>query len=273
MKISVRNYLNVYQYLQDCYQFRKKKDAQFSYDVWAKELKASDKSYVRFIVLGKRPLNEKMIAVFSENLKLDTDDSDYFSVLAHYTQSKTQEQKNVFWKKLLSYLNQSSDQLEINDHYEFLSNPLLPRLQILLSFTDLNATPETLAWILGCTEEEVSLAMDKLLELKIIEKTNQGYKPLQKSFKVPDRFGHHGLEAFYQRNLDEAKNAISLPKEERRFKSLFLPLNEKEFNEYLKGLETFTSENLTKFNPDTYEDRRLYQIHYNIIPISFANKK
>lgn len=272
MIVKIRNYLNVYQYLQDCYQLRKKREPQFSYDVWAKELKASDKSYVRFIVLGKRPLNEKMIAAFSENLKLDKDDSDYFSVLAHYTQSKTQEQKNVFWKKLLSYLKQPSDQLEINNHYDFLSNPLLPRLQILLSFSDVSPAADTLGWILGCSEVEVNQAIEKLLELQIIEKTPNGFKPLQKSFKVPDQFGHHGLEAFYQRNLEEAKQAIALPKEERRFKSMFLPLNANEFQSYLDGLDAFTTENLTKFNPDTYEDRRLFQIHFNIIPVSFAKK-
>lgn len=123
------------------------------------------------------------------------------------------------------------------------------------------------------SEDETHQAVSKLEELKLIEKTPVGYRPLKKSFKVPDGFGDIGLEVFYSNNLEAAQTAIQLPKEERRFKSLFLPLNALEFEDFWSHLQTFTNEQLFKFNPDEYADRRLYQVHFNIIPVcAQANK-
>lgn len=265
---AVKKYLNAYQFLQDCYQFRKKHSSRFSYDLWAKELNANNKSYVRMMVLGKRPINTKMIEAFANNLGLESTDRDYFFVLVQYTQSKSQENKNLFGQKLIALLRTELDQLEIQQHYDFLSNPLLPRLQVCLSFHDLDQEPNHLAWLLGVSSIQIDKGLQKLVELGLIVRRDGRYHPLKKSFKIPDQFGDLGLELFYTANLEAAKEAIRLPKEKRRFKSLFLPLNKSEFEEFLKNLQNFAHDQLSKFNADQYADRALYQVHFNIIPVS-----
>lgn len=107
-----------------------------------------------------------------------------------------------------------------------------------------------------------------MVELQLIQNVDGKYKVLKKSFKVPDHFGDLGLTIFYQKNLEAAQEAIRLPKEQRRYKSLFLPLNFAEFEEFLKNMQNFVNEQLFKFNADEYADRRLYQVHFNIIPVS-----
>lgn len=227
-----------------------------------------DKSYIRLVVIGKRPINEKMAAALVQSLDLSLEDQKYFLTLIQYTQSKTREHKDLFGKKLVALLKTELDQLEIKSHYDFLSNPLLPRLQVFLSFRDIEHSPKNLAWLLGATEDEVQKGLEKLEELELAVKDQSGYKPLKKSFKVPDGFGDLGLEVFYNKNLEAAQAAIQLPKEERRFKSLFLPLNAIEFESFLSNVQDFVNEQLIKFNPDEYCDRRLYQVHFNIIPVS-----
>ncbi|WII73889.1 TIGR02147 family protein [Bdellovibrio sp. 22V] len=268
MKPEVKKYLNAIQFLQDVYQFHKENDPQFSYDVWAKELGLNDKSYVRILVLGKRPLNPKILAIFAENLNLPPVEKEYFINLVHYTQSKTQAHKELFGKKLVQILKTELDQLEIESHFDFLSNPLLPRLQVLLSFTDLEQSPKNLAWLLSCFTDEVIAALEKLESLQLIRKEGLRYVTLKKSFKVADNFGDIGMNAFYMNSLDEAKKALLLPKEVRRVKSLFLPLTAQEFTEFLSNMQNFVNEQLFKFNPDKYKGRRLYQVHMNIIPVA-----
>lgn len=272
MKPKIKKYLSVHQYLQDFYLFRKEEGLHFSYDVWAKELGVNDKSYIRLMVFGKRPINARMTAAFLENLGLSADDQEYFAILVQYTQSKTREQKEAFGKKLISLLKNDTDRLEIQAHHDFLSDPFLPRLQVLLSFQDLQASPAQVAWLLGITEDVVMASLAKLEDLRLIEKTESGYRPLKKSFKVPDQFGDLGLENFYKKNLEDAQEAMNLPKDERRFKSLFLPLNKEEFNEYLNALQVFVNEQLFKFNRDEYADRRLYQVHFHAFPVSARNE-
>jgi uncharacterized protein (TIGR02147 family) len=273
MKLKIKNYLNIYQYLQDVYLERKAQDSGFSYEAWAQELRASDKSYIRMMVLGKRPLNAKMTGAFADSLQFEKEDRDFFFALTEYTQSKTQEQKNIFGKKLVSLLRSDLERLEIQAHYDFLSNPLLPRLQVFLGFSDLDQAPKNLAWLLQTTEEEIQGGIAKLLELGLIQKEKGLLRPVQKSFKVADHFGDLGLEAFYTHNLEAAKEAIRLPKESRRFKSLLLPLNPEEFEKYLLNLQSFVSEQIYSFNPDELANRTLYQVHFNIIPVSAPSRE
>ena len=138
MKPNIKNYLSVYQYLQDIYQERKTENSAFSYEAWTQEMNAGDKSYVRMMILGKRHINAKMAEAFANSLKLEQEERIFFFTLVEYTQSKTQEQKNVFGKKLIALLRSEPDRLEIQAHYDFLSNPLLPRLQVFISFQDLD---------------------------------------------------------------------------------------------------------------------------------------
>jgi uncharacterized protein (TIGR02147 family) len=269
MKPAVKKYLNCYQYLQDAYQARKSQSADFSYDVWAKELGASTKSYVRMMVLGKRPINEKMTQMFALTLGLDAVDKEYFIDLVHYTQSKSHEQKKLFGRKLISGLKDNFEQQQVLAHFDFLSNPLLPKLQVALSFTDLDQAPDKLALLLSAEEAEIIAGLKKLEEIKLIEKIGDKYRPIKSSFKISDNFGDIGLETFYSRSLEDAQKAISLPKEEeRRFKTLLLPLNEGEFNSFIDNMNSFSREQLTFFDKDELTGRRIYQVHLNIIPVS-----
>lgn len=272
MSVEIKKYLNAYQYLQDCYQLRKQKQPEFSYALWATEMGASDKSYVRMMVLGKRHINSKMTECFAQNIQLSKEEREFFINLVHYTQSKTQEQKKLFGKKLMSLLRSEKERVEIQAHYDFLSNPLLPRLQVLLSFDDIDHSAKTLSWLLGVTTEEIAEGLSKLCEIGLIKEENGRYKSARRSFNIPDNFGDLGLENFYIHNLEAAKEAIRLPKETRRFKSLFVPLNPTEFENFVANFQDFVRENLGKFDTDTYSDRRLYQVHFNIIPISSAQE-
>ncbi len=102
----------------------------------------------------------------------------------------------------------------------------------------------------------------------LIRKNENNFVVHKKSFKVPDQFGDLGLEAYYHQNLDDAKNAIQLPKEQRRYRSLLLPMNTEEFNQYVNSLNNFSAQLLAKYNADDLFNRRLYQVYFNIIPVN-----
>lgn len=268
MKPEIKKYLNVFQYLQDIYTYRKSIEKLFSYDQWAQELSASDKSYIRFMVLGKRHINARMTQVFAENLKLDLAGTEYFKNLVAYSQCKTHEEKTLFGKKIISLLRSDFSQQEMQAHFDFLSNKILPRLQVLLSFQDMDQSLEKLSWLLGADEAEVAQGLKTLEELGFITRENDKIISLKRSFKVGDRFGDLGLEAFYVNSLEEAQEAIRLPKETRRFKSLFLPLNNDEFSEFVQSINGFSQEQLSRYNPNHYAGRRLYQVHMHIVPVT-----
>lgn len=268
MKPEIKNYLSAWLYLQDYYHSRKSNEPDFSYDKWAQALKASDKSYVRFMIIGKRNISLEMTKAFALSMNLDEADTIYFTYLVQYTQSTTPQQKELFAKKLLELSDSSLDQVEIQAHFQFLANPLVPRLQVLLSLNDVDSSVEKLAWILGSTEDEVQNCLDLLEKLDFVEKINSNYKSKANNFKIPDGYKNPGLEAFYTHSLETSKKSIHLPKEDRRLNSLLIPMNKNEFDQFNQNLQSFMTEQLKLFNPSELQDRRLFQVLLNITAVS-----
>lgn len=268
MKPNIKNYLNVYQYLKDLYSYKKKINSKFSYQVWANELSIKNKAYLRLIILGQRPLTEEITKRISNSEFTTKDEKNYFSYLVEYTQSTTQEQKSIFGKKIASFLKNNNENKEIINQLEFLSDPLLPKLQVLMSFIDLDQSYENLAWLLNCDLKQVSDSINKLLELGLIKKENDRFYPNKSSFQVPDQFKNLALKNYYISGFKAAEEAIDLPQGTRRFRSLLLPLNNSEFLTYLDNFQEYVQDQLSQFNSDEIKDRRLYQVHFHIIPIT-----
>lgn len=273
MKPDIKKYLHVTQFLQDYYLFRKSEDSRFSFTMWAAEVGIKNKSYLRFLVMGRRPINEKMAAAFSKSLALNKEEHEYFLILIEFSQSKKTEQRKIFGRKLLSLLKSELDQMHILDHQTFLSDTLLPKLLTLLSFTDISSQPKKLSEILAVSNKKLDEAIEKLKALKLVEVKAGILQSLKPSFKVPDAAGSLGLELFYNHVFDEAKNAARLPQTDRRFRSLFVAMNEAERVEFQDSLNEFVQAQLAKYNHEKLENRKLFQIHFHYFPVTKTEEK
>ena len=268
MKPVITKYLDLSQYLQDFYAFRKSQDKTFSYQRWARDLGIKNKSYLRFVVLGRRPLTEKTLAALAKNLELGSDELLYLQALTQYSQAKNGAQKKVFGQALIKILKTEKVESEIEPHYELLSNPLLTKLLTLLSFEDIRKDNNTLAHLLMATVEEVAEGIRLLEKLGAVEKDGDVYKSTNKSFRIADDFNGLGLRNFYNNLFEEARAAISLPKEQRKFRSLFVPMSESEMHTYLENLNSFAKEQLVQYDFHELKDRRIYQLHFNVFPVT-----
>lgn len=269
-------YQNVFLFLQDYYNYRRQKDKLFSYQVWNKELKFTNRSYLRLVTFGKRPVSEKLCSLFVEYFSFSTQETGFFTALVHFTQCKDAEQRKLFAKQLLSYSQVGESVLETQKHFDFLSNPILPKLQTLLSFEDIHKTVTTLAQLLDASEEEVSQNLIALENIDLVSRTTDKsgqtlWQSLHKAWKVPESARALGHQEFFRNSLKEAEQAIQLPFSDRRFRSLFWAMNEKEFDAFLKDFETFVREQMNKHNVDHLNDRRLFQMNFNFFSVSKAS--
>ncbi|WP_374073973.1 TIGR02147 family protein [Bdellovibrio bacteriovorus] len=271
-KPQIKKYLSSFKFLQDYYSFRKETEPFFSYEAWAREAGFDDRTYLRLVVSGKRPINEKMMILFQNSLQLDAEERLYFSALVNYTQSKNQEQRKVFEMQLSRMNTPKVEQDEIKNHYEFLANPLLAKLKTLLSFADIPKTSEKLALIFDVEVTEMDSALLALEKMGLAHKVEQAgevhWQSNQRSWKVPSEFMDNGLREFYRNSLVQAQQAIDYPVEDRRFRSLFLAMSSEEYQGFLKDFEEFVQERLKKHDVDAYENRRLFQLNFNFFATS-----
>lgn len=269
MQPQLKNYLDVHQYLKDYYFYRKTLRRTFTYEVWSREIGVRDRSYLRAVVLGIRPLNDQLIEAIKKKLFKNERDQNHFRILAYYSQAKSKEQKNIFGQELLQYCNEELQQAEIKDNYEFLSNPLVPRLQTLVSYEDCPTSMKDLAECLKTDEGEIKAALETLERLELIQKApNSVYKAKNSAFKVDDVFMSVGLRVFYENSFEDARKAIDLPKADRRFKTYYIAMNDQEFAEILEEFHVFMRAQMQKRNYQEVAGRKLFQLQMSAFAAS-----
>jgi uncharacterized protein (TIGR02147 family) len=268
----IESYLDVRKYLADVYQWRKTIDPSFSYAQWAAEIGFKSRSFLRLVVTRKRSVTANSIPLFTKGLRLSAIDARYFERLVHYCLAETHQQKEHFFKELSQGAGAKFERTEIKDYYNLVSSTLGPRLQVLLTFADIERTPENLARLLNSTVAEVSKYLDILDRLGLASKLESAegaeWRPKHQHFEIPESLGSTALQSYHRKSLEEAIEAIEIAPSLRRFQSALVALTPDEFDEFRGDVVKFLEASLAKFGKDEATGRRLYQINLNYIPVS-----
>lgn len=254
MKPNIGDYINIFQFLQDFYVYRKKKEPGFSYATWSKELGIKNKSYLRFVILGKRPISTNMAKTLKESLGFEPKEKKIFDVLSLYTQSKSDEERKLIGKELIKLLRKMPHQEEIETHHEMLMNPLSMMIRTLLTFKDLKKTPDQLADMLDTPLSEVTDSLEVLQRLGLIELKDGSYVSRQNNLKIPDSFNNLGLETFHKKSFQAAAASMNLPKDTRRFRSWFVALDEEKLLQFISQSENAIREKILFEDSDHFQD-------------------
>lgn len=275
-KLSVFNFLDILQYLQAYFHMRKSTEEGFSYEAWASELGFKSRSNLRMIFMGQKKVSDGFCIAFCKANGFKAHEEEYFHVLAKYSQASTPLEKKTFGLKLVQILKLVSDRVDIDNQVEFVTKPLYVRLLTLLSFEDLEKTAVNLATLLGAEIPEVQEALEKLQAMGLANPRIRAGDPLWETtherFRVPDNMGSVPMMRFHEQSLLESIQAFHKPKNERRYKSLLLPLTPEELAEFHQMMDNFAAEQLARFQSNQYEGRRLYQVNLNVHSVAKDSK-
>jgi uncharacterized protein (TIGR02147 family) len=269
---NVFDYLDALTYLQDYYRFRKATDRAFSYEFWAAELGLNSRSFLRMLVAGKKKISLRFVDAFTA-LNCPTKAAEnYFRHLVKHGQAASAKERQLISSKMLQILRHQTEAQIIDDKLVSISDPLLPRLLSLLSFTDVRATAELCARLLKVSPEKILAALQQLESIHLVERrTEEGqdvWFSQSEIFHVPDNFGSLDLLKFHEKSLMEALAAFTQPAKLRKYKSLFLAMDDEAMTEFVKLLDEFVSDQLLRFNSKTFGGKRMFQINFNIHPVS-----
>jgi len=269
---TVYDYLELLSYLQDYYKFRKSHDKNFSYESWAGELELNSRSFLRLIVSGKKKASARFIEAFSRLNFMTKNEENYFLYLVKYSQAANSKDRQLYSHKMMGILKHEYEAQIVTEKADYISDPLLPRLLSLLSFTDLRATAVKCARLLKTDMSQIEEALKKLESMKLAEQTdidgNTIWIALSDAFHVPDNQGSFNLMKFHEKSLMEAIEAFHQPHQLRRYKSLFIPLNEASLEKFNMALENFISEQLLLNNSKNCLGTYLYQVNFNFHPVT-----
>ncbi|MBS1972221.1 MAG: TIGR02147 family protein [Bdellovibrionales bacterium] len=267
---QIKNYLSITSFLQDIYLYRKSLNAGFSYESWAAEIGFKSRSFLKMLIDGERAITAPTAETLCDAFSFSMEERSYFRLLVSYCQARDNEEKELYLEKIFENLGQHRDLTEIVHYNEFLSSKELPKLLVLLSFSDLDKSPAGLAGFLKQSVEHVDQNLAKLrkLELASVNATTGQWEPTKKNFKVPKSFSNRALTHYHNESLLEAIEAQKLPPHLRRFRSLLLPLEEEGFEKLLNDIESLISKSVAKYDSEKLEGKRLYKMNINLHPVT-----
>lgn len=263
----IENFISAVEFLKSYYSYKKSMNPGFSFDAWSAEADMKSRSHLKMILDKKRRLTRQSMAKLIQSLNLNADESEYFSLLVKADQAADQNEKTLFLNRALEMKGILKKVLEVKRSSEFLSSLLLPKLQVLLSFNDLDRTPKGLSEFLGLPVDIIEQNLQKLkaMELAIVG-SDQVWQANEPSFRVPQSLGQPALRKYHDLCLEEAKTAQDLPLEHRRFKSILLPLSEQQKQDFIEEINNFISKAIAKYDSSELDHKQLFKLNLNIYP-------
>lgn len=263
------DYISATSYLHDLMIFRKTQNAGFTYESWANELGFKSRSFMTMILNKERNITTQFIEVFSKSMDFNDTEKSFFSLLVQYNQTDSETEKLHYLDRMLELQGKQKDLVEINNYKGFLKSTFLPKLLLLLGFKDLNRSPAGLSLFLNETLEMISANLNQLQVMGLASPNEQGeWISVKGSFKVPKNLGSEVLENYHNQSLNEAIEAQKKPTQQRRFRSLLLPLSETDYQNLLTDIESLIHKTVIKYDSETLDQKMLYKLNLNLFPVT-----
>lgn len=274
IKPKIRTYMNANKYLLDYFDYRKKNDVHFSYEVWAAELRLKSRSSLRMVSRGQKPITPVFIEAFAVENDLLEEDKNYFYLLAHYQNAKNSSLKKAYLDKILENIDTTENYTEIKNYFKFLSSSALPILQLIISFADFKATESKIKAITGLDAKKTKDGLETLKELglaqfKVLETEKEPvWSATIKYFKISDKLHDEALNMYHQETTKEAHDILNMQIQLKKFKSIFFAMTEDNYVDLSKDMEDFIARMKNKYGTENLMDKRLYKINIQAYPVT-----
>ncbi len=268
---SIFDYINIHFFLIDFYKVRKNESSSFSYEKWARQLGFKNKTILRLILQKKRNITLKSKSAFVEFFKFNQSEEEYFDALINYSQTKTASEKNLYGSLLIKLQRQNNIQNLTELKPEVIFDVYSP---IILTIVNSSKAPLTVKDITKyCDLDEIKIEniLTQLIGYNLISKNEKLYFSTLEAFSIKDHYGHPNLKKFYTFWLEKAQEAMNLPYDSRRFRSLQIALNQNEFEQIIDKSNEFATAVLSMSQQNSIEDRRLYLMNTMLFPVSTNN--
>ncbi|NBX92854.1 MAG: TIGR02147 family protein [Proteobacteria bacterium] len=272
MAPNLFDYYDYRDFLQDFYQFHKKRNAAYSYRLFARKAKLGSPNYLKLVVDGKRRITDRTLYQFSRGLGLSKDEEKYFRELVMYQEVSDPDSKDQHLKALLKYQEKQRTPTPLTE----------ARVKALtdwhhLVIRELVATrsfKEDTHWIvkrLGgkITEAQAQESLDLLIKLKLLRRNSEGKLEqcealLTSSGEVP---GHllRGLHRFYLRKA--LASIFSVTPEKREMSGLLLAVPTHRLKEVKEEIKEFRKKLNRKYGMDKNADEVFFTGLY-LFPIT-----
>ncbi|HMA63720.1 MAG TPA: TIGR02147 family protein [Chitinispirillaceae bacterium] len=268
--ISIYDYLNYREYLEDFYQDKKSGNSHFSFQVFATQAGFQSKSFIKLVIDGKKNLTDESINQINRALKLTDKALTYFKYLVAFNQAKSITIQNMYFEKLQLCNSHTKARLLLQQQYDYFSQWYHSTIRELICTTDFKEDYEKLGKMLkpAISARKARDSVMLLLKLGLIKKNGDLYEQTDSSVTTGDEVRSLAVQNFHLQNLMITRESISTCKSSGRdISTLIVSMSDEDFLKVKAEIQQFRKKLLDMIKPDK-KARRTYHVNFQLFPTS-----
>jgi uncharacterized protein (TIGR02147 family) len=271
---QIKKYSNILTYLNDYFEYRKKLDIKFTYDLWSAELGFKSRTFMYLICSGRRTLTNPVVNTLSKYLNLSVSEKNHLLLLACYQRAKTADLKSIFFDKILENLEQTENKMNAIQYSKFVGSATMPLVKMILSFDDIKGTETELLSILPIDKKTLAKDLESLEKMDLIKKiyveSNQDvvWKATSKAFRVHDDRSNDIMDLFNFRTMNEAAEISKQNDIFKKFRSILFAIDPNDHDLLLTEFESFMSKMKNRFGYNDIKGKHIMKLNLQAYPVT-----
>jgi uncharacterized protein (TIGR02147 family) len=265
-------YTDYRKYLNDTFEFRKKKNRHFTFRYFSKKAGMSSPSALKEVMEGKKNLTHKSILQFAIGFDLNKSETEYFTNLVYFNQAKTESEKNSYFKELVKLKQNGKGKTLTSKQYEYYSNWYNSAIRELVATKPFKNEPEWIAkrLIPQITPNEAKKALELLTELGLLIKKEDGtlHQDTPKLEVDPD-VTTLSIRNFNRSMIDLGKASIEkFSQDNREVSGLTMGVSKECFQELKQMIREFKTKVANYVVNDNRSEEQVYQLNFQFFPLT-----
>jgi uncharacterized protein (TIGR02147 family) len=267
---NVYDYLDYRSYLIDMFHYRKAKMSHFSYRFFSNKAGFASPNFLQLVVTGQRNLTNSSIAKVAKGFALKRKEREFFEYLVFMNQATVHDEKNHYYRKMISIVGYKSIATIEKDQYEYFSKWYYPAIRELLTLGKDVATPKMIAAKLNpkITPKQAESALQLLKKLKLIKQTpSGGWEQVHEDISTGPEIKSMAAANFHKEMLQLSVASIDrFPASQRDISGLTLSIRRENIKEMKTRLASFRKELMELASIEDKPDT-VVQINIQLFPL------
>ncbi|MFP4421629.1 MAG: TIGR02147 family protein [Desulfococcaceae bacterium] len=268
---NIFDYLDYRAFLKDVFAFRKRQAAKFSYRFLSRRAGFKSPNFLKLVAEGQRNLGLESIAKVAKGLDLKRTEEEYFECLVRMNQARSHDEKNRFYRKMMSVKGVGTVRKLENAAFEYFSRWYIPVVRELLLFGDRKSTPEDVAPLLSpsITPAEARHAVSILLSLELIQKSPEDrWEPVETNLTTGPEIQSLVIANYHREMIRLASESMErFPSEERDITALVLSVRPDRMGEIKQKTAEFRKA-LLEIATETEDPDQVVQVNIQVFPLT-----
>lgn len=173
---QIFEYLDYRAYLKDMFEHRKERHRFFSHRYFAQKANFSSSNFLHLVIKGSRNLTYNSLSKVADGFQLAAREREYFEYLVFMNQADSHDERDKYYKKMLSVKGGGEARKLEKNSYEYFSKWYFPVIREIATWGNRKLTAKQIAAVLNpsITTKEAKIALDLLQTLGLLTQDEEG---------------------------------------------------------------------------------------------------